>query len=215
LKIVGTLGDRAPDGVILFRRDYLEEILGRPGKVNAFFVKLDRSESAPDAIADIDRTFANSSSETSTGTEADAIRERVGTLALLMNGAKFFAAVVILTIGLVAANTAAMAVRERRHEIGVMRAIGFTRGNVLTGIIIEGLVIGVTAGILGCALARLGFLILPYAGGALGPLAMRLKLSPRIIANSFAVATGIGAMSSFIPAMFATRGDISTKLRAI
>ncbi len=215
LKIVGTIGDRAPDGVIIFRRDYLEEILGRPGKVNAFFIKLDKSESAPAAIADIDRMFANSSSESSTGTETDAIKERVGSLALLMNGAKFFAAIVILTIGLVAANTSAMAVRERRHEIGVMRAIGFTRGNVVTGILIEGLVIGVTGGILGCALARLGFLVLPHAGGSLGPLAMRLKLSPRVIANSFAVATVIGAMSALIPAMFATRGDISAKLRAI
>ena len=62
----------------------------------------------------------------------------------MLNGAKFLAAIVMFTIALVAANTAAMAVRERRHEMAVMRAIGFTRNSIVGRILVEGLIVGVT-----------------------------------------------------------------------
>jgi putative ABC transport system permease protein len=216
LTIVGV-----PDGVgmgprILFRRDYMEELLGRPGTVNIFWVKIDRSTSAPQVIADIDEMFANSAHETATETEVALIKEQVGgTLSLLVNGAKFLAAIVIFTIALVAANTAAMTVRERRHEIAVMRAIGFTRSSIIWRVLAEGLAIGVTGGVLGCGLAFLGFDLLPHVAGALGPLAYALVLSPRIIAYSFMIAAIIGGASAFIPATLATRHDISEELRAV
>ncbi len=216
LTIVGVLNEEAAGPRIIFRRDYMEELLGRPGAVNLFWVKIDRSQSAPEVIAAIDEMFANSAHETATETEVMLIKsEMAGNLALLVNGAKFLAAIVIFTIGLVAVNTAAMAVRERRHEMAVMRAIGFTRNSIIARILVEGLIVGMTGGALGCALALLGFELLPHVSGALGPLALALTLSPRIVAYSFMIAALIGAASGFIPATLATRGDISTELRAV
>jgi ABC-type antimicrobial peptide transport system permease subunit len=133
----------------------------------------------------------------------------------MINGAKFLATIVIFTIGLVAVNTAAMAVRERRHEMAVMRAIGFTRNSIIGRILVEGLIVGVTGGMLGCSFAYFGFELLPRVAGALGPLALAMTLSPRIVAYSFLIAALIGAVSGFIPATLATRGDIATELRAI
>ena len=121
----------------------------------------------------------------------------------------------MFTIALVAANTAAMAVRERRHEMAVMRAIGFTRRSIVARILVEGLIVGVAGGALGCVLALLGFELLPHVSGALGPLALAMTLQPRIVAYSFLIAALIGAASGFIPATLATRGDIATELRAI
>jgi len=216
LTIVGVLNEEAAGPRIIFRRDYMEELLGRPGAVNLFWVKIDRSQSAPEVIAAIDEMFANSAHETATETEVMLIKsEMAGNLALLVNGAKFLAAIVIFTIGLVAVNTAAMAVRERRHEMAVMRAIGFTRNSIIARILVEGLIVGMAGGALGCALALLGFELLPHVSGALGPLALALTLSPRIVAYSFMIAALIGAASGFIPATLATRGDISTELRAV
>jgi putative ABC transport system permease protein len=167
-------------------------------------------------IAAIDEMFANSPNETATETEVALIKNQVGgTMSLMVNGAKFLAAIVIFTIALVAANTAAMAVRERRHEMAVMRAIGFTRGSIVARILVEGLIVGVTGGGLGCALAYFGFELLPHVSGALGPLALAMTLSPRIVTYSFLIAALIGAASGFIPATLATRGDIATELRAI
>jgi putative ABC transport system permease protein len=216
LKIVGVLNEEAAGPRIIFRRDYMEELLGRPGTVNLFWVKVDYSQSAPEVIAAIDETFANSAHETSTETEVMLIKSQVvGNLGLLVNGSKFLAAIVMFTIALVAANTAAMAVRERRQEIAVMRAIGFTRTSIIWRIVAEGLIIGVTGGALGCGLAYLGFELLPHVAGALGPLALALTLSPRIVAYSFMIAALIGAASAFIPATLATRHAIAEELRAV
>ena len=216
LTIVGVLNEDAAGPRIIFRRDYMEELLGRPGTANLFWVKVDRSQSSPEVIAAIDEMFANSAHETATETEVALIQSEMGgQLSLLLNGAKFLALIVIFTIGLVAANTAAMAVRERRQEMAVMRAIGFTRNSIIGRILVEGLIVGVTGGALGCAMAFLGFDLLPHVSGALGPLALALTLSPRIVAYSFMIAVLIGAASGLIPATLATRGDISSELRAL
>jgi putative ABC transport system permease protein len=216
LTIVGVLNEEAAGPRIIFRRDYMEELLGRPGTANLFWVKVDSSKSSPEVIAAIDEMFANSPNETATETEVALIKNQVGgTMSLMVNGAKFLAAIVMFTIALVAANTAAMAVRERRHEMAVMRAIGFTRNSIVARILVEGLIVGVTGGVLGCGLAYLGFDLLPRVSGALGPLALAMTLSPRIVAYSFLIAALIGAASGFIPATLATRGDIATELRAI
>ncbi len=216
LTIVGVLSEAGAGPRIIFRRDYMEELLGRPGTANLFWVKVDSSKSSPEVIAAIDEMFANSPNETATETEVALIKNQVGgTMSLMINGAKFLAAIVIFTIALVAANTAAMAVRERRHEMAVMRAIGFTRNSIVVRILVEGLIVGVTGGGLGCALAYFGFELLPHVSGALGPLALAMTLSPRIVTYSFLIAALIGAASGFIPATLATRGDIATELRAI
>jgi putative ABC transport system permease protein len=216
LTIVGVLNEEAAGPRIIFRRDYMEELLGRPGTANLFWVKVDSSKAAPEVIAAVDEMFANSPNETATETEVALIKSQEGgNLGLLLNGAKFLAAIVIFTIALVAANTAAMAVRERRHEMAVMRAIGFTRRSIVVRILVEGLIVGVIGGVLGCILTLFGFELLPRVSGALGPLALAMTLQPRIVAYSFLIAVLIGAASGFIPATLATRGDIATELRAI
>ncbi|HLX38050.1 MAG TPA: ABC transporter permease [Candidatus Binataceae bacterium] len=216
LTIVGVLNEEASGPRIIFRRDYMEELLGRPGTANLFWVKVDSSQSSPEVIAAIDEMFANSEHETATETEVALIKSQIGsTLGLMLNGAKLLAAIVIFTIALVAANTAAMAVRERRQEMAVMRAIGFTRKSIVVRIVVEGVLVGVTGGVLGCGLAYLGFELLPHVSGALGPLALAMTLQPRIVTYSFLIAAAIGAASGFIPAALATRGDIATELRAL
>jgi putative ABC transport system permease protein len=215
LTIVGVLSEAGAGPRIIFRRDYMEELLGRPGTANLFWVKVDSSRSSPEVIAAIDEMFANSPNETATETEVALIKNQIGNLSLMINGAKFLATIVIFTIGLVAVNTAAMAVRERRHEMAVMRAIGFTRNSIVGRILVEGLIVGVIGGVLGCGFAYFGFELLPRVAGALGPLALAMTLSPRIVAYSFLIAALIGAASGFIPATLATRGDIATELRAI
>jgi putative ABC transport system permease protein len=216
LTIVGVLNEEAAGPRIMFRRDYMEELLGRPGTANLFWVKIDSSKSAPEVIAAIDEMFANSANETATETEVTLIKNQIGgDLGLMLNGAKFLAAIVMCTIALVAVNTAAMGVRERRHEMAVMRAIGFTRGSIVARILVEGLMVGVTGGVFGCVLAYFGFELLPHVSGVLGPLALAMTLQPRIIAYSFVIAAAIGAASGFVPATLATRGDISTELRAV
>ena len=76
-------------------------------------------------IAAIDEGFANSSAETISESEAAFIGSFMEQYRTFFRMAELLGFIVVLTIGLVAANTAAMSIRERRGEIAVMRSIGF------------------------------------------------------------------------------------------
>jgi putative ABC transport system permease protein len=139
-------------------------------------------------------------------------QQRLGQFRLLFVGVQFIAVIVAMVIGLVASNTAAMSVRERRHELAVMHAMGFTRRMLVGSIASEGVLIGLSAGILGAATA---YLVLNFAGSHLlfaGRL--MIQLTPPVAAGSIALAGGIGFLSAAIPALTATRRDIATSLRA-
>jgi putative ABC transport system permease protein len=56
-------------------------------------------------------------------------------------------------MGLILGNTIAMGVRERTHEYGVLRAIGFLPGHLVAFIMGEALAIGAVGGAIGIGLA--------------------------------------------------------------
>src|SRR5208337_476209 len=128
LNIVGKLGGKAPPDFLIFRRDYLEELAGRPGWVDNYWVKVDKPESMPVVIAELDESFANSAYETRSESEASFLGGFLSSYRQLFRMAELFGFIVVITIGLVAANTAAMSFRERRREVAVMRSMGFGSG---------------------------------------------------------------------------------------
>ena len=214
LTIVGTLGGRAPAMALLFRRDYLEKALGQLGNVHLFWVKVDRSQSIPAVIGEIDWMFANSHAETQTESELGASQNSLANLRSLFDGIKVLAVIVMIAIALVASNTAAMSVRERRPEIAVLRAIGFQQRLVLSFLLAEGVTIGVVGGILGCGLAYVALKLIPYASSSLGNVVLMLRLPKRVVAESLVVAVVIGFASNLVPAVAATTRDITDTLRA-
>ena len=131
LTIVGTMGGKAPPNFLIFRRDYLEEAAGRPGFVDNFWVRADQASAVPQVIASLDEGFANSSAQTLSESEASFLGDFMQTFRLFFRMAEILGLIIVVTIGLVAANTAAMSIRERRSEIAVMRSIGFTARPIL------------------------------------------------------------------------------------
>jgi putative ABC transport system permease protein len=215
LTIAGTLNGQAPAGALLFRLDHLDELLGRPGTVNLIWSKIDRSESIPGVVAEIDERFSNSSAETITETELGASLAQLGSMRVIFDGARILAAIVMLAIALVAANTAAMSVRERRKEIAVMRAIGFGRAVIVNCLLAEGLAIGVASGLLGCAAAYFGLKLAPRASSSLGVLALLISPPARVLVESFLIAAAIGLASSLAPGIAAVRREVVSELRAV
>jgi putative ABC transport system permease protein len=216
LSILGTLsGAFNSSFLVMCRRDHLDEVLGNSGTVNMFWVKVDSSASIPGVIHEIDQTFANSAFETNSESEEVVIQNRLASQRLYLDGAKILAAVVVVTIGLVAANTAAMSVRERRRELAVMRSLGFTRAAVVAMVTAEGFAIGVAGGVIGCLAAYLGLRLVPYASRSLGVLAYVLSIPGANIVAGLGVAAAIGTLAGLIPALAASRHDIVDQLRAI
>jgi putative ABC transport system permease protein len=202
----------APPNMVMVPFERLNQAMGDRGNAVLFFIRIDRSESANAVIHEIDDRFANSAYETSTQTELGMAQVRLQQFRLLLVGVQFIAVIIAVVIGLVAANTAAMSVRERRHELGVMRSIGFTRRMLVGSIASEGLLTGLAAGALGSAIAWLVLWILGsdlLFGGRL-----IIHLTSTVAVGSVALAAGIGLISAVIPALNATRRDIATALRA-
>lgn len=215
LDIVGTLGDRAPPVALVFRRDYLQEVLDINGLVSLFWVKVDRPESIPAVIAGLDESFRNAPTETQTESEAAFFNTAAANYRVLLNIAELLAMIVVVSIGLVAANTAAMSIRERQNEIAVLRAIGFSRRLILASLTAEGMLMGVVGGVAGCLLAWLALKFVALKSTALGPLALALGVPAHVIVAGLALAAGMGILAAFVPALSAMRRNIADGLRAV
>ena len=198
LQIVGTIGGKAPPDFLLFRRDYLEEAAGRPGVVDNIWVRVDKPENVPQVIAAIDEGFANSSAETISESEAAFIGSFMEQYRTFFRMAELLGFIVVLTIGLVAANTAAMSIRERRGEIAVMRSIGFTSRTILSLLLAESLLIGLIGGIIGCGSAYL--VLKAFSVGNMGGPLGAIRMPPVVLAETLVIAALIGLFSAMVPA---------------
>lgn len=215
VKILGTLGPKGPRSALIMRRDFVDQAAPVHGQVILYFIKVDRSESIAAVISEVDSRFANSAFETTSESEITLGLNQLRSFRLLFDGVKILAFVVVIVIGMVAANTAAMAVRERKTELAVMRSLGFPSRTIVTMLLGEGTLIGCAGGALGCALAYVALALIPYAGKVIGPFAEILRLLPIVAVESFLIAAAIGLLSATVPTILAMRRDIATELRAL
>lgn len=213
LTIVGEFNEKAPPNFLFFRRDYLEEAAGRPGFVSMFWVRVDKSENIPQVIAAIDEQTANSSSETRSESEGVFVGNFVQGYRAFFQLAEILGVIVVLTIGLVAANTAAMSIRERRGEIAVMRSIGFRSETILGLLLGESLIIGLAGGLLGCGAAFLILKIFSVGSPAIG--ITNIRMPPVVVAEALIAACLIGLLSAWFPARSAAKQNIVDALRLV
>ena len=213
LRIADTLGASAPPDTLLFRRDYLERSLGGRPTVNAYHVMLDRAGSVPAAIAAIDEIFSNSAAETRSESEAAWVSNFIN-LDTLFAMLRAMAILVAAAVALVALNSVVIAVRERRSEIAVMRAIGFSRGLILSLTVAESALLGVVGGALGCAATFVIAKVLPLAFLPLGPVDLLAIISPAVIVQAFVLSVAIGAAAGLAPALGSVRRSVVESIRA-
>jgi putative ABC transport system permease protein len=214
LTIVGTIARGPVPSFLIFRRDYFEEAAGNPGIAHEFWVRVDDSRVVPEVCAALDNQFANSSAETRSASEAVAVGSFLGRYRIFMKLAEFLGLVVVVAIGLVAANTAAMSIRERRSEIAVMRSIGFPSGVILRLLVGESLIIALSGGAIGCGVAFGLFKVFALNADALGPF-VSLHVPPFVLAETLGVAVLIGVFSAYVPARAAAKRSIVETLRLV
>ena len=155
--------------------------------------------------------FANSSAETQSESEAAFIGGFIKSYRMIFNLAEILGVIVVITIGLVAANTAAMSIRERRGEIAVMRSIGFSSRTILSLLLSESFVVGLLGGLVGCGSA---FVVLHFVKPGVGDLT-DIPMPPIILVETLIAAACIGLLSAWFPARAAARMNIVEALRMV
>lgn len=185
-----------------FRYDYFDEMRrGGQGMVGWYYIRVKDPKHAEDVARRVDEHFANSPYETKTETEKAFVKgfaEQAGNIAAIV---MFILTAVFFTILLVAGNTMAQAVRERMSELGVLKAIGFTDGQVLGMVLAEALLIAILGGGIGLLLGFFAVKAGDPTGGALPVFIM--PLPDRLIGIALMILLGVA--SGIIPALQALR----------
>jgi putative ABC transport system permease protein len=200
--------------VFYFHREYVEEALGRPGRVGQYRVRLDSPSSAARVMEEIDSMFKNSAAPTKTETEAAFAASFISMLGNVKGLISGIGLVVVFTITLIGANTMAMSARERFTEVAVMKALGFRPAMILTLMLSEAVLIALLGGVLAAIAAKVIFQFVGL-GDVLALFLQNFKIKTGTIVLALGASALIGLISGGIPAWNASRIRIVDGLRRV
>ncbi len=191
---------------ILINLAYLEEarFLGK-GTVQHFNVAISDPQQAAAVSDEIDRRFANSPQETKTESLlelAQAQAQAIGDMNFLIRA---IVGAALAALFFATASMMMQSIRERRLELAVLKAVGFTDRTVFLLILAEALLVCVAAGAFGLALATL---LLPIAG----MFVVGLSMPKIVIASGLGLAIIVALISAAVPAVQAARLKVATAL---
>ncbi len=128
---------------------------------------------------------------------------------------------VSMSIGAVfaAMNTMYASVGARTREIGTLRVLGYRRRAILASFIIEGAILALFGGVLGCGVAW----VLHYWFGATGTisfesfseLVFRFRITPWLAIKGIIFSVIVGVVGSLLPAIRASRLPVIAALKAV
>ncbi|MCP4307943.1 MAG: FtsX-like permease family protein [bacterium] len=136
--------------------------------------------------------------------QSEALSESLG---FLQNALLIFALVAVFVATFIIQNTFRIIVRQRQKELALMRAVGATGSQVVWMVVIEALVVGLVASILGLAF---GFVIAGLLTAGMSAVGFDLPstaatLAPRTIIVGMAVGVVVTIASAVLPAIRASR----------
>ena len=140
------------------------------------------------------------------------LAEATGTASTLLNTAILGSGAVAVIVGALSViNTMFIAVGERTREIGIKKAIGATRGDILREFLLESTLIGVFGGLLGVSIGGAVIYGINWYTAAQGtPVFI---ITPRLALAGMGFAALLGAVAGVLPALRAASLDPVEALR--
>lgn len=192
----------------IFEEATAQRVFGKVGRYDSIEIKAAEGVGAVE-LRDRLVTTVPAGVEVVTSKEvADESAEAVGqALGFFSTALLVFAGIALFVGGFIILNTFSILVAQRTRELALLRALGASRRQVMTSVIIEAFAVGLFAAIVGLSLGVLvaiGLQSLLKAFGIDLP-ASGVVLKPRTIIAAFAVGVGVTVLSSISPARRASK----------
>ncbi len=201
LHVVGVLNrtNTQDDGFVFMPRKTLQKISGLEGKLVLILVKAKQVEKTDALVSSLKASEVDMN--------VFPLSELLGTISSLMASTKVFVSAIILIAvilgGVGVLNTVLMAVFERTREIGMMKAMGGSRGDVFKLVWAETILTTVIGGVTGVLVALVSSRLvealirgmIPYA-----PQGSLIGFSIATLAMCVALSLVLGLVAGFYPA---------------
>ena len=204
----GETGGAAMESVVVMDIGLAQRLLRRPGRLDRILVRL---PAGPDAESCEEAIAAALPPGVRLARRGERTDENRKMLAAFRWNLRLLSYIALIVGAFLIYNTISVSVVRRRREIGVLRALGATRAQVLLAFLAEASFFGVAGAFAGLPLARgmaagavrlLGATVESlYVSSAPAPVA----LTPEIAALGLAVGLGVALFSAFAPALEAAR----------
>lgn len=195
-------------GVIVMPLADLQDLAFRAGQVTLFNIKL-RQGLAAGRVEAIEAEIAELGNVSVYPTEQFLSGDR--NLEILKAVSRAISLIALSMAGLSVLNVLLMAVQERRREIGVLMAIGWSNRRIVSSILAEGALTGLCGSLAGIPLGMAAGLLfgrLPTIGNYIG-----FEFSPQIVLPSVAAGLVLSLAGSLYPAWRAVSQTPAAALR--
>lgn len=197
-------GDSSMAGGVFTSISRVGELMDDEDSISNIYVKVDKGADAQEVADRIDAEYGDN---ITTITSVMEMEQMADMLNMLQASTWAISLLAIVVGGLGIINTMLMSVFERTREIGVLKAVGWSNGKIITMIVGESLVITIVSAIIG---AIVGVALCMILGPQIGftPL-----FTPKIFIQAFLIAIVVGIVGGIYPALKAVRLPPTEALR--
>jgi putative ABC transport system permease protein len=177
--------------------------------------RIDDPSRAAEISRTIDARFDERDQQTLSMSERAMNTSFIGMISAILKAVDVVSLVILFIMVLILGNTVAMGVRERTHEYGVLRAIGFLPKHLAAFVLGEAVTVSVAGGVLGVMISY------PFVQEGLGRFLEEnmgaffpfFRIDPVTIVWALLLAMLLGAVAAALPAYNASRLKVIDALR--
>jgi putative ABC transport system permease protein len=205
-------GKAVDRSTFLFHWKYLNDELVKANarqtdQVGWIVSRVDDPAHTADVAVALDKIFDDKEIQTLSMDEHSFNASFLAGISAVMTAIDIISGVILLIMLLILGNTIAMGVRERTNEYGVMKALGFSSGQIAFFVIGESFLLAMVGGALGLVLA---FPFVEKGMGRwleenMGTFFPYFRVDPKMAVVAFAIALLLGNAAAMIPAMRAAK----------
>jgi putative ABC transport system permease protein len=202
---VSTIGGATLSG---FDLPTAQRLFGKPGKLDEIAVKANQGVSDPKLLAEIRSVLpAGTQARTAQAQSSEDSKETDDFISFLQKFLLGFGGVALFVGSFVIANSLSITIAQRTREFATLRTLGASRGQILRSVVLEALVMGILASVVGLfaglALGKGLFSLFDAVGFTLPN--NGLTLETRTVVVALLVGIVVTLLASLRPAMRATR----------